>query len=308
MLRMIGLVMLLLSASTGWAAGKMPSPEVVKVNERVYALIGPLGLPSPANHGYAVNSTLIIGDKGAILVDSGSSDEAGKTILAAVRKLTDKPVTHVINTHHHGDHVLGNSVFPKAQIIGSEACKKLVDETGHEWVQIMRSMAKRPFPGTRPVAPGVTVPASARQEQLINGVKLVLWVPEPSHTPGDMMVYLPDDKVMIGGDILVNHVSPQFRDAVVKNWVNTLNTVQDFGAQTYIPGHGPLMKPSEVAHLAGMMGKLYSEIEAGYKAGLTDSEIRQKLDLSEWKKLVNFEEHMGGNVNRAYLEIEAANF
>jgi hypothetical protein len=56
------------------------------------------------------------------------------------------------------------------------------------------------------------------------------------------------------------------------------------------------------------MATLYTSIEAGYKAGLTDGEIRQKLDLSAWKPLHHFEERMGGNINKAYLEIEAASF
>ena len=75
-----------------------------------------------------INSTVIVGDKGVILVDSGGSDEVGRHIATAVRRITDKPVTHVVNTHHHGDHYLGNVAFEGATLISSEMCRKMVLE------------------------------------------------------------------------------------------------------------------------------------------------------------------------------------
>ena len=75
-----------------------------------------------------------------------------------------------------------------------------------------------------------------------------------------------------------------------------------------MPGHGPLMSKAEVAAMHKRMSSLYAGVEAGYKKGLSDAEIRKTLDLSQWKKLHHFEDQMGGNINRAYLEVEAANF
>ena len=63
-----------------------------------------------------INSTVIVGDNGVILVDSGGTAEVGQHIAAAVRRITDKPVTHVVNTHHHGDHYLGNVAFEGAEL------------------------------------------------------------------------------------------------------------------------------------------------------------------------------------------------
>jgi len=68
------------------------------------------------------------------------------------------------------------------------------------------------------------------------------------------------------------------------------------------------MTPADVGKLHQRMARLYAGIEAGYKAGLSDGEIRKKLDLAEWKPLHHYEEQMGGNINKAYLEIEAAAF
>jgi glyoxylase-like metal-dependent hydrolase (beta-lactamase superfamily II) len=122
------------------------------------------------------------------------------------------------------------------------------------------------------------------------------------------MVYLPDDRVLVAGDILVHRIMPNFRDAYVKNWVNTLEEIGRLDFQTAIPGHGPLMSKADALKFKRMMAKLYAGVEAGYRKGLTDSEIRATLDLRDWKRLAHFEDTMGGNISRTYLEVEAANF
>ena len=282
-------------------------PDVVKINDRIYALLGPLELPTRFNQGYMVNSTAIIGDKGVILIDTGFSDEIGEHLKQAVAKITSKPVTHVINTHHHGDHVLGNSAFKGAIIISSAQCKKLVDETGNGWVEILEDATERKFPNTRPVLPTLTYEVETKTELVINGVKLVLWVPKGSHTAGDMMVYLSDEQVLVSGDIMVHHITPNFQDGFVRDWVSTLAQVVALNPLTIVPGHGALMNSADAAAMHRRMAALYTGVEAGYKKGLTDSEIRQTLDLKEWERM-HFFNMMGGNINRTYLEVERENF
>lgn len=308
-MRWMLLIVMLFIASQAGADGKMPPPKVAKINDRVYALLGPLGTPSKHNQGYMVNSTVIIGDQGVILVDSGASDEVGHHLRKTIGKLTSKPVTHVINTHHHGDHVLGNIVFPDAEIISSENCRDMVNKTGDEWVALMENLIGHKLPNTRPIPATVTFAGeNSRVERTIQGVRLLFWVPPGSHTVGDMMIYLPDDKVLVGGDILVNRTIPVMRDALVRNWIGTLETVLGFDAVDIVPGHGPLMKKTEVAQLQRQMANFYAGVEAGYKKGLSDSETRKTLDVTAWRKLEGFDVNIGGNVNRAYLEIEQASF
>lgn len=301
-------LILALLFSTATLAAAIPATQVKKVNDRIYALLGPMELPSKANQGYMVNSTLIIGDSGAILIDTGFTDEIGSHLASVVAKLTKKPVKVIINTHHHGDHSFGNAAFPGAKVISSEMCRKLLIEGEGEWLGIIQGALGRKLPNTRAVPATEVYANKTRTDVVIDGVKLTFWVPEAAHTAGDMMIWLPDDQVLIGGDITVNQITPNFRDANVKKWIQTLAEVQAMPAKTIIPGHGPLMTSKDVAKLHQRMAKLYSGIEAGYKAGLTDGEIRKKLDLAEWKPLHHYEEQMGGNINKAYLEIEAAAF
>lgn len=298
-------VMALLASVAAHAA--MPAPKVVKLNERVYALLGPVGIPSKQNAGYQVNSTLIIGDKGAILVDTGATDAVGSMLAKTVAGITPKPVTHVINTHHHGDHYLGNTAFKDAEFISAKKAQELIATTGAEWIAMVESMIGQKLPNTKAIPAKTTFAENTRTERVINGIKFLFWVPQGSHTPGDLLVYLPDDKILIGGDVLVNHVVPQMRDAHVKTWVTTLDQSKQFDYKTVVPGHGPLMTKAEVAKMHAQMASFYKGIEAGYKKGLSDSEVRKTLSLAEWQKLPGMD-NIGPNVNRAYLEVEAANF
>ena len=280
---------------------------MLKINERVYVLLGPIQHANKINQGYMVNSTVIVGDKGVILVDSGGSDEVGRHIASAVRRITDKPVTHVVNTHHQGDHYLGNAAFEGATLISSEMCRKMVLETGHEWLDIMERDIGHKLSGTKPLAAGVTYAEGTRTEAMIHGVRLVFWVPKGSHTIGDLMVHLPDDKVLITGDILVSGVVPTFQDGFVKNWIHTLDEMQTLGVEHFVPGHGDLMTRQDVTALRSAMLRFYSDVKEGFKSGKSEAEIRKSLDLSGWDTLER-SYVIGRNINRAYLEIERDSF
>lgn len=289
-------------------AGAIPDPLVVKVNERIHALIGPMEFPNAKNQGYMVNSTVIEGETGVILIDTGFSDEIGTHLARHVAKLTDKPVKVIINTHHHGDHTLGNAAFPGAQVISSEMARQLLIDGEAEWLGILEAAVGRKFPNTRAVPATQVYANNTKTDIVIDGVQLTFWVPKAAHTAGDMLIWLPEDGVLVAGDVLVQEVMPNFRDAHVRHWIDTLAEAKDMPARTIIPGHGPLMTVDDVARMHQRMASLYAGIQAGYAAGLTDSEIRKQLDLSEWRPLHRFDEQMGGNINRAYLEIEAESF
>ena len=303
-----GLICIAFSLNATTLAAARPPVQPVPVSPRVIALLGPMALPNAQNQGYMVNATLILGNSGAILVDTGFTDEIGAHLARAVARLTDKPVTTLVNTHHHGDHSFGNAAFPGATVISSETCRKLLLDGEAAWKQMIETLVGRKFPNTRAVPASVVHANRSRTEVVIDGVRIVFWVPEWAHTAGDMMLWLPDEKVLIAGDVLVNQITPNFRDAKVKLWIDTLAEVKEMPARTFIPGHGLLMNAAEVGAMHARMARLYAGVAAGYQAGLTDSEIRQKLDLDEWRPLHHFDEQMGGNINKTYLEVEAAMF
>ena len=185
----------------------------------------------------------------------------------------------------------------------SEMCRKMVLETGHEWLAIMERDVGRKLPGTKPLAAEVTYPAGTRTETFIHGVRLVFWVPQGSHTIGDLLVHLPDDKVLVAGDVLVSRIVPTLQDGFVKNWIQTLDEIQALGVAHFVPGHGDLMTLHDVAALRDALLRFYSGVKEGVRNGQSESEIRKSLDLSSWDKLER-SYVIGRNINRAYLETE----
>jgi cyclase len=303
----IGTLITLVALGAAAHGQALPEPRVVKLNDRVYVLLGPVQHANRVNQGFMINSTIVVGDKGVMLIDSGGSDEVGKHIATAVRRITHKPVTHVVNTHHHGDHYLGNVAFAGATIISSEKCRKMILETGSEWLETMERDVGHKLPGTRAIAADVTYREGTRTETFVHGVRVVFWVPRGSHTVGDLLVYLPDDKVLVAGDVLVNGVVPTLQDGFVKNWIDTLDEIKELSVVHFVPGHGGLMAAAEVNALRDAMFRFYSGVKQGFRSGLNEVEIRKSLDLSAWERLER-SYVIGRNVNRAYLEIEADSF
>jgi glyoxylase-like metal-dependent hydrolase (beta-lactamase superfamily II) len=301
------LLVALLALGVAAHAQTFPEPQTIRINPRVYALLGPIKHANPLNRGYMINSTVILGDKGVILVDSGGSDEVGRHIATAVRRITDKPVTHVVNTHHHGDHYLGNVAFAGATFISSEMCRRMVLETASEWLAIMERDIGHQLPATKPLPADVTYAENTKTETFIHGVRLVFWVPRGSHTAGDLLLHLPDDKILIAGDVLVSRVVPTLQDGFVANWIRTLGEMQTLDVTHFVPGHGDVMTLHDVTALHDATTRFYLGVKEGFRKDQTEAEIRKSLDLSQWERLER-SYVIGRNINRAFLEIEADSF
>ena len=196
--------------------------------------------------------------------------------------------------------------FEGAAFISSEMCRKMVLETGHEWLQLIERDIDRKLPGTKPLAADVTYAEGTRTETLIHGVRVVFWVPRGSHTVGDLLVHLPDDKVLVAGDVLVSRVVPTFQDGFIKNWIQTLEQIQTLDVEYFVPGHGKVMTLQDVTDLRDAIHRFYSGVKQGFRNGRSESEIRKSLDLSSWKLERAYV--IGRNINRAYLEIERDSF
>ena len=146
-----------------------------------------------------------------------------------------------------------------------------------------------------------------KTETVIHGVRIAFWVPRGAHTGGELLVILPDDKVLVAGDVLVSGIVPTFQDGFIRNWLRTLDEILALEATHFVPGHGDLMTRRDIADLRSAMLRFYSGVEDGYRSGKSEVEIRKSLDLSDWDKLER-SYVIGRNINRAYLEIEAASF
>lgn len=290
------------------SAGQFPDVKVQKINNRVYAMLGPSDPPNKENGGYVNNILVIIGKQGVILVDAGSHKAVAAHIHKAIKTVTSKPITHVLITHHHPDHHLGLEYYGDVQVISTEFCAKRIEETGRSMINTMSRNSGLDLKDAKLVLPQKRLALRIRQAMEIDGVKLELIATETAHTDGDMMVWLPEDGVLASGDILVHAINPNFRDGNLKKWIGVVDDILKLPFKTVMPGHGPLMQRPNVTEFRGLIADFYKTVESVYKAGGVEADVRKKLDLPKWERLGRYDDMMGSNINKVWLEVEEANF
>jgi cyclase len=181
------------------------------------------------------NSGVIVGDKGVIVIDAKTSAAGGKELLEDVAKITPKPVTTVIETHSDGDHINGLVSFPTGiAIIAHENNKKEQDTAFAA--------------GGRGAPPEGYLPnqlvSKNKQTLKINGVKLELFHWAPAHTSGDLVIYLPDEKIVFTGDIIAMQLPDPLihleKNGSSAGWIMTVKGITGLNADQFVPGHGDL--------------------------------------------------------------------
>ncbi|PYU21974.1 MAG: hypothetical protein DMG32_19275 [Acidobacteria bacterium] len=189
--------------------------------------------------GVGSNSGVVIGKDGVVVIDAKQTPESGKAVMAEVAKLTPKPVTHVILTHSNLDHVDGLPGFPKGlTIIAQENCKQQMEHPRNN----PQNIDLTGYIPTKTVA--------TKESMTIDGVRLVLLHWAPAHTSGDLIIYLPDQKIAFTGDITVMrlpypliHLEDEGSSA---GWVESMKGIVALNAGTYIPGHGGPQSTAEL--------------------------------------------------------------
>lgn len=298
------------AASTVRDIPSLTNPNLTKVNERVYALVGDMDVPNEHNHGYICNSTFVITDEGVVVVDPGGSVQVGRMIIAEIRKLTNKPITHVFNTHHHADHWMGNHAFeelkPRPVILAHALMRETAGEIGERWLGIISDMTKGANKGTRVVLPHKIVKGDEALK--IGGLTFTLYHPEHAHTKGDIAIFIPEERVLIAGDILFYLRTPGFQDASPRGNAQALKYLLSLDAKQVIPGHGPVTDKSGIRYMLDYIALLQREVKKHYDQGLTDYDMKDRLEVGKYRNMSGFKDRFGVNVNRMYLEIEASSF
>jgi glyoxylase-like metal-dependent hydrolase (beta-lactamase superfamily II) len=214
----------------GAGRGAAPQPLVVhQLKPNVYWVEGAGG-----------NSGVIVGKKGVIVVDAKTSAAGATELIADIAKITPKPVTTIFLTHSDGDHVNGLQSFPKGLTI-------IAHENGKTEMQAAPNAAAGG--ALADYMPTRTVKKN-KEDMTIDGVHLRTYHFAPAHTSGDLMIYLPGDKIMFTGDVVATQ-SPYPLIHLEKNgttdgWITTLNGIIATDAVTFVPGHGDVQTKADL--------------------------------------------------------------
>jgi cyclase len=254
-------------ATVAFAQAPNPPLSVKKVKDNLYFVEGGGG-----------NSSIIIGQNGVIVVDAKTTLPAGKGVVDEVAKLTNKPITTVILTHSDADHVNGLPAFPKGlTIIAHENDKKEIEQA--EAAGARGAPPKEYLPNK--------VVTGAQETDVIDGVKMTLIHVANAHTSGDLAVYLPDEKVVISGDLIGtgDPLIHRQKNGESEGWIRFVSALTRLDADTYVLGHAdPETKAQVEVNLKNAEAKR-AKIAALVKEGKSLDEV--KLSLGETVKPAN---------------------
>ena len=279
------------------------------------------------------NSTIIVNDEDVFVVDPHINPAVARSVIAKIREVTDKPVTHVVNTHWHDDHTNGNhafrQAFPDLQIVAHRATLASLEEewqpmedqrrTTYESVQgrdILaaadaiesedpdRALGLRMFSGYRdalePELPTMELvyPDLVFDERMVferDDRKIVMQWLGGGNTAGDLLVWLPQDSLLITGDVLVAPIPFAF-DSPMVEWVTTLGKVAELGAETIVPGHGAVQRDTRyLEQVASLLEVTIAAVREANAAGVGFAELSEAVDLKEQEQLFT-----GGDPLRTY--------
>jgi cyclase len=310
--------------------------DVKPVAPDVYAAIARPHRPDNAN------SAFILLDDGVLVVDTSSTPSSARALITEIRKLTAKPVKWVVNTHFHWDHYWGNQAFveafPDVEIISSERTRQDMQRMGlgnrllARWsVEIPATIAdwkrqlaetteldrrqrlteriqgwEAALPELKSIRPTLPTLTFERRMILHSGARTVelLWLGR-GHTAGDIVVYLPQERVMATGDLLAGD-TPYIADITPYDWIRTLQALEKFDFDVAIPGHGGVMAGKEKLHLwKEYFRDLMAETESAYAAGSTLNDAVKQVSARLVEKYrdrfaADFPAAVGGNVSAAY--------
>ena len=273
-----------------------------------------------SDHAYAYtaegdpNTGIIIGDDAVLVADTQATPAMAQDVVRRIREVTDKPIKYVVLTHYHAVRVLGASGFNAQEIIASQDTYDLIVERGEQDKASEIGRFPRLFRDVESVPPGMTWPTITFNR------KMTLWLGKlevqllqlgRGHTKGDTVVWLPQDRVLLSGDLVEFDATPYAGDAYFKDWPQTLENVAALKATALVPGRGPaLLGEEQVAAGLQATGSFIADVRASVEAGVAagkdlnavykETFARLKPKYGHW---VIFDHCMPFDVTRCYDEM-----
>ncbi len=332
-------IFLLLAVPPGFAAEQLF--EIKPVVEGVYAAI------AKPQFKVNCNAAIILLDDSVLVVDTHSKPSAARALIAQIKTLTDKPVKYVVNSHFHWDHYQGNQAYPSSwpagiEIISSEATRESIELRGiprvkHEILaepkeieklkadlakatdakqkeEIQENLRQAEAYLAELKTMEVTLPTLTFDRSLILHRKSrtveVLWLGK-AHTDGDVVVYLPKEKVIATGDML-HGWTPFMGDGYPYDWIRTLDAAEKLDFDYIIGGHGDVMHGKGQFELwKQYLRDLLDETAAAFAQGATLDETRKQVAAALQQKYAGkfpatFPKDVIPNIEKAYRVISGA--
>jgi glyoxylase-like metal-dependent hydrolase (beta-lactamase superfamily II) len=223
--------------------------------------------------GSGANAGFIIGKKEVIVIDAKMTEESSRAMLAEIQKLTPNPVKYVVLTHSDGDHVNGLAGFPPGlTIIAHENTKRDMEEAFKDpkMSALLPYLPNETFAGDRPLD--------------IAGVRVKLLYFGPAHTSGDLVAYLPDQKIAFIGDLAFLGRDPLIhrqKGGTSFGLVQTLKQLLALDADTFISGHNDPLTKADIQGLLTAIEEKQAKVKALIEQGKSLDEIKSAFGVAD---------------------------
>jgi len=249
---------------------------------------------------YWNNAGFIVGNDYVVVVDALATVGLTQKFRDEIKKITDKPVRYLINTHHHGDHTYGNHVFAGATIISHDYCRREVIEAGIMDPSLLNTIFPEfDFQGIAVTSADITFDKQLTLHMDGREVRLLHF--GPGHTVDDIIVYLPAEGIIFAGDFIFLYSTPLGMEGSFAGWLRNLDAMEKLGAQTYVPGHGPVCGAEGLNLCRDYLVFIQGEAKKRFDKGMTVDEAAKDIALGHFKQWPNHERILL-NVERLWRE------
>lgn len=288
------------------APAKNFSSSVLEVESGVFVHKGAHELFSPHNKGDVSNLGFIVGKESVAIIDTGGSPIIGQNLKEAISTVTKVPISYVINTHMHPDHVFGNVVFKDQTtvFVGHSKLARGLAARAEHYLKINKELlGSSAFDGTQIVYPSLEV--SDVMVLDLGGRQLELKAHQTAHTDNDLTITDKSTGITFMGDLIFSQHIPTL-DGSVKGWISVLEKFSKTPPHRIIPGHGPaLLSWSDAAQpMIDYLTIIADEVRAYIRDGKTLSDAMDRVGISEEKKWELFDAYHKRNVSAAFAELE----
>jgi cyclase len=238
---------------------------------------------------HGANVAFIVSGEGVILIDSPMLPKEALEWRAEIEKRTDKEIVYIINTDHHRAHMIGNQYFPTATVIAHERAWKEMRSYGDSFRTRLLNMYRDRMPEAAEVwqqdleiiKPEVTF---SGRTVLYQGDKEIHLIPVGGHTPATTVVYLPQEKLLFAGDVVVTNRPPFLSQGDTKEWLDALTYLRRLHYDILIPGHGELTGKEATENMSEYLRMVRRKVRSAYRAGLSKADTARSLShlVRQW--------------------------
>ncbi|WP_146591095.1 quinoprotein relay system zinc metallohydrolase 2 [Puniceibacterium confluentis] len=280
--------------------------EFAEAAPGVFVHRGMIAEPTAGNGGDVANIAFVIGAESVAVIDSGSARWIGESVWRAIRARTDLPVSHLVLTHMHPDHVLGASLFAQADtiIVGHAGLERALADRRDNYLESLQGLiGDAAFIGTDTVR--VHQPVSDPVEIDLGGRRIALHAWAPAHTGTDLTAQDLDSGLLFTGDLVFDVHTPALDGSVV-GWQSVLAEMAALPVSQVMPGHGgPLLEwPQGSEPMQRYLEVLAADTRAAIAAGQRLGNAVQEIARSEATRWQLFDAYNARNATVAFTELE----